>query len=294
MRRVLGALAAVLGVAGLLAVANGPVADGAAVAIHRVDEGHFLAVPGQPLFFLALGTDGRPGLVGTRSDAIHVVGVNPAAGAGTILNIPRDTYIPIRGAGRDKVNAAYQLGGPKLMADTVQDLTGIPISFVISTDFEGLKAMTDDLGGLPVQVPFRMADRNSGAFFEPGPSQFGGAQVLAFARNRHIPGGDFRRTENQGLLVLSALAKLRAEDTSPSAVLRYMAVLGRHVSLHGVGWLDLYRLGRLGLSIDPARMRNVTLPGSTGSAGAASVVFAGPGAASLFADMADDAVLQSH
>ncbi|MEO6121270.1 MAG: LCP family protein [Acidimicrobiales bacterium] len=268
--------------------------QGAAIEIHEVHEGHFLPVPGQPLFMLALGSDGRRGLEGQRSDAIHLIGVNPGAAAGTILNFPRDTYVDIPGRGRDKINAALQLGGPDLVADTVRRLTGIPIAFVIITNFDGLVAMVDELGGLAIDIPVKMADRNSGAFFEAGPSRLGGRQTLALSRNRYIPGGDFKRTEHQGLIILSALAQLRTTTTSPADTLRQLAVLGRHSDINGVGLPELYRLGRMALSLDPANVRNVTMPGRVGQAGAASVVFPAAGSDSLFADIRDDAVLQAH
>jgi len=289
------ALAAVLLAAVATAVAPRPGAgQGGAVEVHQVAEGHFVPVPGQPFFLLALGSDARGGLVGQRADAIHVIGVNPGAGAGTILNIPRDTYVDIPGRGRDKINAALELGGPELVAATVERLTGIRAGFVLITRFEGLVAMVDELGGLDIDIPFRMADRNSGAFFEAGRAHLGGQQVLAFSRNRYIPGGDFKRTENQALVILSALTQLRAATTSSADTLRYLAVLGRHTDVAGVGLPELYRLGRLALSLDPARIRNVTMPGGTGSAGGASVVFPSAAAGSLFADVRDDAVLQSH
>jgi len=279
----------------LAAVAPRPSAgQGPAIEIHEVHEGHFLPVPGQPFFLLALGSDARRGLIGQRADAIHLIGVNPGASAGTILNFPRDTYVSIPGRGRDKINAALELGGPRLVADTVQQLTGIPIAFVLITRFEGLVAMVDELGGLDIDIPFRMADRNSGAFFDAGRAHLGGEQTLAFSRNRNVSGGDFTRTQNQGHVILSALTQLRATTTSTADTLRYLAVLGRHTDINGVGLPELYRLGRLALSLDPANIRNVTMPGVIGQAGGASVVLPAGSAGGLFADMRDDAVLQSH
>lgn len=278
-----------------VAVVVGPrSSDAAAIEIHQFQEAHFSPIPGEPVFLLALGSDGRPGLPGQRADAIHLIGVNPGAAAGTILNFPRDTYVDIPGRGRDKINAALELGGPDLVAATVQRLTGIPIAFVLVTRFDGLAGMVDELGGLDIDIPIRMADRNSGAFFEAGPSHLGGRQTLALSRNRYIPGGDFARTENQGRVILAALAQLRAQTTSPADNLRHLAVLGRHTDVNGVGLPELYRLGRMALALDPANIRNVTMPGVIGSAGAASVVLPAAGAGGLFADMRDDAVLQSH
>jgi len=266
----------------------------ASVEIHMVNEGHFLPLPGQPVFFLALGIDGRAGLLGDRADAIHLIGVNPSSGAGTILNFPRDSYVDIPGRGQSRINDAFFYGGADLQVQTIERLTGIHPAFVLTTTFPGLEGMVNDLGGVDVEVPFAMKEKNSGADFPKGRVHMNGSQALAFSRNRHIPDGDLRRSEHQALVILSGLAKLRAENPGPGATLRYLAVLARHTRFTNVALPDLYRLGRLGLSIDPAKMRNVTMPASLGQAGAKSVVFVGPGAASLFADMRDDAVLQSR
>ncbi len=259
--------------------------------IHKVDEAHFNPVPGGPIFVLVLGNDARPGESISRADGIHLIGVNPGLGQATILDIPRDTYTPIPGHGTDKINAAHVYGGPQLMAAAVSNLVGVDIPYVLTTGFVGLTAMVDEMGGVDVDVPTAMSDSNSGAFFSAGRQRMNGSEALAFSRNRGIAGGDFSRTRNQGILILSALAKLRAEGTSPARILRSLAVLLRHTTLDGVGVADLYRLGRLGLSIDPAQVNNVVMPGVAGSAGGASVVFPTSAAPGVFADMADDGIV---
>jgi LCP family protein required for cell wall assembly len=262
--------------------------------LHRVDDAQFPGPPDQPVFVLVVGHDARPGEAFARGDALHLIGVNPGAGQGTILNIPRDTWAPIPGRGQDKINAAHLFGGPELQARAVGQLVGIEIPFVVSTGFEGFVAMVDTLGGFEIDVPFPMADPASGAFFSAGRTHMDGDQALAFSRNRSISGGDFRRTEDQALVILAALAKLRGEQPDAAKTLRWVATLLRHGRFDGAGVADLYRLARLALSIDPANVRNVTMPGGLGSAANQSVVFVGPGADSLFADFRDDAVLQSH
>lgn len=296
MRRTAAVATAVVAALGLIAIA---LVDGAgsqpALEIHKVDEGHFLPVPDKPVFFLVLGLDGdRPGIVGDRSDAMHLIGVNPQARAGTILNIPRDAFVEIPGRGQRKINEAYFLGGAGLAADTVERLTGADVAFVLATRFGPFEAMVNELGGVDVDVPIAMKDRFSGADFPKGRVHMDGRAALAFSRNRYLPGGDLRRSEHQGLLILSALTKLRAENAGPAGAVRYLAVLGRHVGITGVSPTELYHLGRLGLSVDPANMRSVVMPSRVGSVGRQSVVFVGGGAPALFADLRDDAVLQSH
>ncbi|HVE45147.1 MAG TPA: LCP family protein [Acidimicrobiales bacterium] len=296
MRRIVALAVTALLFCGMvsLALVSGTRNGQASIEIHKVDEAHFLPVPGQPVFFLVLGVDGRPGIEGDRADAIHLIGINPAAGAGTILNFPRDSFVEIPGRGQSRINDAFFYGGTHLQAETVERLTGIHPSFILTTNFPGLEGMVNDLGGIDVDVPIAMKDKSSGADFPKGRVHMNGAQALAFSRNRHVPDGDLRRSEHQALLILSALTKVRAENPGPAGTLQYLAVLARHVRFNNVALPELYRLARLGLTVDPARMRNVTMPSRLGMAGARSVVFVGAGAPSLFADMRDDAVLQAH
>lgn len=293
MRRlVLAALLLALGV-GCVAPPGAYRSD-ASMEIIKVDEGRFLPTPGKPVFVLVMGQDARPGQAQSRADALHVVGINPATATATIINIPRDTWANIPGRGMDKINAANYYGGPLLQARAISALVGVEISIVLSTGFDGLADMVDELGGINVNVPVAMNDRTSGAIFPAGTVRMDGGAALAFARNRNLAGGDFTRTHDQGILMLAGLDKLR--DSAPTAtnVLKWMAVLTRHVRLDGIGLGDLYRLGRLVLTIDPKDVRNVTMSGSTGAVGDQSVVFVGGSAPALFADFRDDAILQRN
>jgi LCP family protein required for cell wall assembly len=265
---------------------------GRAMEIVKVDDGRFFPTPDEPVFVLVMGQDARPGQGQSRGDALHVIGINPEAHRATILNIPRDTWTNIPGRGIDKINAANYYGGPLLQARAVSALIGVDISIVITTGFDGLADMVDELGGINVDVPFPMNDPMSGAIFPAGTVRMDGGAALAFARNRNLAGGDFTRSQDQGILILAGLAKLR--DSAPTAAntLKWMAVLARHVRFDGIGFGDLFRLGRLALSLDPDEVRNVTMPGTTGSAANQSVVFVGASAPALFADFRDDAILQ--
>ena len=266
----------------------------AALDIVKVESGRFIPEPGEPVFVLVMGQDARPGQSQSRGDALHVIGINAQEHRATILNIPRDTWTNIPGRGIDKINAANYYGGPLLQARAVSALVGVEISFVITTGFDGLADMVDELGGINVDVPFAMNDPTSGAIFPAGTVRMDGGAALAFARNRSVAGGDFTRTHDQGILILAGLAKLR--DSAPTAAntLKWMAVLARHARFDGIGFGELYRLGRLALTFDPDEVRNVTMPGNAGSAANQSVVFVGGSAPGLFADFRDDAILQRN
>jgi LCP family protein required for cell wall assembly len=303
MRRITRALVAVLavavGAAGIYAVGARRAHDRAPMILQSVTVApvHASYQPnrwGSTVFILALGSDERPGLDSARTDAIHVIGLNPGQRRATIINIPRDTWVDIPGHGQNRINTAYTFGGPQLAAQTVSNFVGIPLGFVFVTTFAGLREMVDDLGGVSIDVPYVMDDPNSGAAFGPGMQQLNGDQALAWSRDRHIPDGDIARTGHQGELIIHALGDLRAKGVDLSGMVHTLDILYRSVRVIGVSAPDLFRLGRAALSIEPSSVRNYTIPVTAGFKGAASVLFAQPSVGSLFADFRDDAVLQGH
>jgi LCP family protein required for cell wall assembly len=246
------------------------------------------------VFVLALGSDERPGLGGARTDAVHLIGLNPKTKQATILNFPRDTWVDIPGHGQGRINSAYTFGGAQLAAQTVGQLVGLPIGYVLTTTFDGLREMVDGLGRVSIDVPYLMDDPNSGAALNPGPQTLDGNQALGWARNRHIPGGDIARTAHQGELIIHALGDLRAEGTDLTGTVHALDVLYRNVRVDGISGRDMLRLSRAALAVDPKDFRNYTVPVVGGFEGAASVQFLSGDWGGLFADFRDDAVLQNH
>lgn len=253
-----------------------------------------IPLPDHLVFVLVVGSDARPGQDPTRArgDSLHLLAANPATRQGTIVGFPRDSWVDIPGHGTGKITSALSLGGPQLMVDAVRQLTGLPVDYYVVTGFEGFERLVDDMGGMDVPVQQRMDDRASGARFEAGWNRMGGQGALAFARNRKdTPNGDFSRSENQGLLMLSALAKMRSQVAEEPAIHQWLGVLLRHVRLD-LPLDQLPRLAALGRQIDPSRISNVVVPGRAGRAGRASVVHLDPGGmTALFNDLRDDAVL---
>jgi LCP family protein required for cell wall assembly len=283
-------LLAVLATGGLtaawLAGIRVPFASGATyMQIQKLAGADAAGAPGGTFYIALVGTDFRPGVGGSRGDALHLVGVNPSTRVATMLNVPRDTCWQ-----RGKINRAHAQDGPRGMANALGDLVGVPVAYVVSVDFAGFEGLVDGMGGVQVNVPTEMNDDYSGAAFVPGEQRLSGRQALAFSRDRHdFQRGDIQRSENQGLLILSALRQLQTEARGPIGEFKAAALIGRHAQVDGMGLSDVYRLGRVAQQLDPAAVRHVTIP--VGGGDCLPLVGDANG---LFADFADDAMLQTH
>jgi LCP family protein required for cell wall assembly len=252
-----------------------------------------VAVPQDLVFVLAIGGDARPGGDPRRSngDSIHLLAVDPRTGAGTVLGFPRDSWVEVPGKGTRKINSALALGGPQLMAETVRRLTGLPVNYYVVTAFDGFQKLVDDLGGVNVHVDRKMNDHFSGARFDAGWQNMNGAEALAYSRNRHdTENGDFTRSQHQGNVILSSLAKMRAEVGDDAGLQRWIGVLLRHADLDSPPG-QLLPLAALARSLDPGRIRNVVVPGRVGTAAGQSVVFLTDEARKIFNDLRPDAVI---
>lgn len=266
-----GILAVTLGLLTVLVPDSGRVE--ADYALIKLDQVHGVDAADKVTWILALGSDARPGqpILRSRSDAIQLVGINATTHHGVIIGIPRDSYVDIPGYGRDKINAAMVFGGPAATAGAVAGLTGINPDYVFVTSFQGLVRMVNRINGIDAKVTYYMNDL--GAQFQPGTRRLDGPQALAFSRIRHgLPRGDFDRSMDQGELLKGGLATVRRRSVLAGYVEHALGVFAQSTDTN-LGPVDLYRLARTVLEVNPKLVRGCVLTGGLGFAGAASVVF---------------------
>ena len=160
------------------------------------------------LNYVLLGSDSRDDAdpADGRSDTIMVVHLNKKRTKAYITSFPRDMYVNIPGYGRNKINAAFELGGPTLTVKTLQELTGAHMDHVVLVNFEGFIDLTTDLGGVTVQN--KTAFSSHGYDYPKGQIKIEGKKALWFVRERHaLPGGDLDRAENQRNVIKAVVAK---------------------------------------------------------------------------------------
>jgi LCP family protein required for cell wall assembly len=228
----------VWGVAGYFSVQSGVKAANA-----RLPEGTTAALKPQNGLLLSnasnillLGTDhsdnGQAGRSSDRhSDSMMLLRTDPSRHRLIFLSIPRDLRASIPGYGDSKINAAMQLGGPKLAVSTVSQFTGLPINHVVIVDFGAFKTLIDGVGGIDVNVPERILSNRfdcpfktqqrcqqwPGWRFRKGVQHMNGQRALIYSRireNQLNPGdSDITRALRQQEVMQQTLSKLASTST---------------------------------------------------------------------------------
>ncbi|WP_419222913.1 LCP family protein [Gordonia sp. CPCC 206044] len=197
--------------------------------LHRTDA--LVSYAGRPADtpgtnWLIVGTDSRADLSdeqraqlstgdsdGSRTDTIMMVH-KPPSGRAMIISIPRDLYVPIPGQGSHKINAAFNFGGPQLLAQTVEQLTEVRIDHYAEIGFGGFDRVVDAVGGVTICIDQPLNDPKAGLRLTKGCHDLNGRQALGLVRTRAFPNADLERVVNQRKFLNALMAKA----TSPSVL----------------------------------------------------------------------------
>nr|WP_158019407.1 LCP family protein [Mycobacterium basiliense] len=256
--------------------------------------------------WLLVGSDSRQGMtaeqqqdlatggdVGSgRTDTILLVHV-PGFGSSTpttMVSIPRDSYVPIPGHGRDKINAAFAIGGAPLLTQTVERATGLRMDHYAEVGFNGFADLVDALGGVTMCLAEPISDPLAGIDLPAGCQQLNGPSALGYVRSRATPRADLDRMVNQRQFMAALLHRAQRPAvwlnpwhwySVPHAVAAALTVdRGDHV-------FDLARLG-WALHANTVAM-TVPIGEFTGSDVGSVVVWNHSAAAELFDALASDA-----
>ncbi len=262
--------------------------------------------PGRGTNWLLVGSDSRQDLsaeqqrelatggdVGSsRTDTImlvHVPGLGSSART-TLVSIPRDSYVPIPGHGRDKINAAFSMGGAPLLAQTVEQATGLRLDHYAEVGFGGFADLVDALGGVTVCPPEPMRDPLAGLDLPSGCQELDGRTALGYVRTRATPRADLDRMINQREFMSALLHRA----TSPAVWLNPWCWYAVPRALAGALTVDrgdhAWDLARLGWALHGATTPMTVPIGEFTDNGAGSVVVWNHDAASeLFDALAGDA-----
>ena len=186
---------------------------------------------GEAMNILVMGTDRRSDVPTTgtdaeaaewipgaqRTDTIMILHIDADRQGAALISIPRDSWVHVPGHGMNKVNAAFSLAGPALAVETVERMTGVRIDHLAVVDWEGLRNITDALGGVTLTVPRTIADPANDVVWTQGRQTLSGAQALLYVRQRYgLPNGDLDRVRRQQAYLLGLMRSSLRELGSKS------------------------------------------------------------------------------
>lgn len=171
----------------------------------------------QPFTVLVMGGDNE-----FRTDALMIVGVDPANRTLAIASIPRDTInVPLPGGGtlgKRKINsfyglaannlAAYPQGAGRATADMVGTMLGIHIDYYAATSFGGFQNLVKAMGKITITLPqavvdpyYQLAPGQHGVKFPAGKQSLDPQRALIFVRTRQGDNDFERQRRQQGFLI---------------------------------------------------------------------------------------------
>lgn len=248
-----------------------------------------------PRRVLVLGSDARPGESPPvfRMDSIHILTAAPENGGGTILGYPRDSYVESP-FGEMRINALTTGGrGPDALFDQFTKEWDIPLDGYILTGFSGFERLVrSTIGRLLITLPMSIPIQEYWPGFSAGEQVLTPTRTLDYSRTRkQVPGGDFTRSLNQGVVMLATLAMLQKGTIEDAPTL--VGELVKYTETNLVP-SDLIQLAASAFALDLAKTANIVLPGRLGrGAGGASVVLLDDSAEGIVEDVIEDGILDS-
>jgi len=163
----------------------------------------------------ALHTGSTKAAEGKRTDSIILVHVPAGDGKAAMISLPRDSYVPIPGHGSNKINAAYSLGGPKLLVETIEQVTDVRVDGYVEIGFGGFASVVDSLKGVDICVKRAMNDPKAGINLKAGCQGLNGPDALGYVRARYSdPLGDIGRAQRQREFLGAIMHKALSPSTA--------------------------------------------------------------------------------
>lgn len=187
-----------------------------------------------PVTMLLVGSDARTGESGTYgkdpgsklNDVNILFHLSADHSKATVISIPRDTYVDqpecksaegneVPASSHVKINSILEYGGARCVRDTVAQLTDMEIPYVGLISFDGVIAVSNAVGGVPVCVAQRIDDDYTGLHLAAGTHNLRGSTALKFLRTRHGvgDGSDLTRISSQQVYLSALVRKLKSSAT---------------------------------------------------------------------------------
>jgi len=180
---------------------------------------------------LLIGADSRQGTNTGNTDVMMLVSLNKKTKQIKLVSFMRDSYLYIEGKNNAycaKLNAAFSMGGPEILLNTLENNYKIEIDDFVMVNFESFKSIIEAMGGITVDVQKYEANYANNRYKLSMPYgddvTLNGEEALAFCRIRGCDAdGDVSRTRRQRQ-VINAMIN-RVTNASVSDLNKYLNAL---------------------------------------------------------------------
>lgn len=154
------------------------------------------------MMVLLLGIDQRGSEV-SRTDTMMLAQYDKNTKSTKVVSLMRDMYVDIPGHGKNKLNAAFAIGGPELLRETIAENFGIEAEYYSIIDFNGFTEIVNTLSpdGVEIDVEkdmkYTSGDGSTNIDLKEGTQTLSGNELLGYVRFRSDASGDFGRVERQ-------------------------------------------------------------------------------------------------
>lgn len=235
------------------------------------------------ILLLGTGDESHDGV--DLTDTIMIASIDPKKnGSIALFAIPRDLYVRSARMGSGRINSLYRdfkhwmIGkgfseeaasqeALRELSAEIGRLTSVEIQKIIKVDFIGFVQAVDAVGGIDIDVPYTLVDREypgpnySYVTFsiDKGPQHLDGETALKYARSRHST-SDFSRSARQQQIIKALGQKVKDEGilSSPSKLLELLRIMENHVETT-LSTRELVGLGGIGMNLSTANVESMQL-----------------------------------
>jgi LCP family protein required for cell wall assembly len=193
-------------------------------SIPRIKVNH-LAPGSQTFLITGAANASSPSL----SNLVMLLHIDADGAAGGVVTIPGNVSVDVPGQGVKPLWDAFETGGPSLLVQTIEHVTGLSINHYARIDFSEVSGLVNAIGGVDVTVP--VANSSDGYQFVQGVNQLNGTTVIYYAHDTEITAQD--RLLRQEILVRAILSKIANDHlvTSPLTAARVLSSLKSMLTL---------------------------------------------------------------
>jgi len=217
---------------------------------------------------------------GNQSDVIMIVNYDVKSAKVNIVQIPRDTYINVKGCKFHKINSYYTDrynsaknsgkttkesidAGMSALEDFIETNININIDYYVYIDVNAFVKVIDSIGGIEVDVPCDMKYNDPGQDLyinlKAGLQTLDGNKAIQFVRFRHgYVDADYSRMNAQKIFMSALMTQIKEKFTiSTAATLASSAINYVQTSLSTA---DFVYFAKKAYSVDLANITMQTMP----------------------------------